>query len=117
MQVRLSSGGYEIISSGHTFLFGKERSLKIDVSADNDFEFSVVLQFQEDALAEQRIEKEMVGNTILLSCVNFLDSGTGLNAPVCIAEIDGKGLFFMFWSYLEGKEKVRSVKYTFFYEK
>lgn len=121
MQVNLSSGGYHIIDSGQTFLFGLDENLEIDIIASNGFAFSVILNFYNDTSTEYRIEKEIVENKIKLSCYNFIDVGTGLDSPVNIATVDGKQLYLLFWSYLEGKGqgkgKVRTVKYTIFYEK
>lgn len=116
MQISLSSGNYRIIDSGQTFLFGDSNELKIDVSADNGFKFSVYLKFENDDTHEQKIDSVIREDEIVLSCMNFKNSGTGLYQPARIATIDGKTLWFVFWSYLEGslKGKVRSVKYTFF---
>lgn len=119
MQVRLSSGEYNIVNSGQTFLFGEDKDLTIDIIANDNFEFSITLKFLKDTSGEQRIESEIIENAIIISCINFDDIGTGLISPVRIAAIDGKELYIMFWSYLKGQEegKVRSVKYTIFYEK
>ena len=58
-------------------------------------------------------------DVVVLSCLNFQNNGTGLISPVKIAEIEGREMFLIFWSYLEGggERKVRSVKYTLFYKK
>lgn len=125
MQINLSSGNYKIVSSGQTFLFGLYEDLKITIMADNGFKFSVVLKFEVDLKNEtdlygkQKIDKKIDGNIIILTCFNFDDEGTGLTKPISIAQIEGKEVFLMFWSYLEGSEngKVRSVKYTIFYER
>ena len=119
MQVSLSSGGYDIIDSGHIFLFGEDKDLKMDITANNGFEISLILKFSKDTSNEQKIQKDISENTIILTCINFQNEGTGLATPVRIAAIDGKELYLMFWSYLEGKDEIksRSVKYTLFYEK
>lgn len=116
MQISLSSGNYRIISSGQTFLFGESNELKIDSIADNGFKFAIHLIFESDETGEQKITSVVQENRITLSCFNFCDMGTGLSKPVHIAAGDGSGIWFMFWSYLEGSSsaKVRSVKYTFF---
>lgn len=119
MQINLSSGNYNIVSSGQVFLFGEE-DLKIDVIANENFNFSIVLNFTKDVSEETTIEIEGEGNTISLKCVNFSDLGTGSSKPINIATIQGKKLFFMFWSYFEGmpeQGQARSVKYTLFLEK
>lgn len=119
MHVNLSSGGYDIVDSGQVFLFGEDKDLKIDIITDDHFQFSVVLKFYKNDLNEPKVEKEVVEQTIYLSCMNFDDMGTGLVAPFSVATLDGRELYLLFWSYLEGKagEKVRSVKYTLFYER
>lgn len=116
MQVSLSSGNYHIISSGQTFLFGLDKDLRLIITADNHFQFSIVLKFEEDSSNERRIDTKINGDTIILNCFNFDDMGTGLTKPLSIAQVEGKEIFFIFWSYLEGAErgKVRSVKYTIF---
>ena len=116
MQISLSSGKYKIINSGQTFLFADSNELKIEVDADNSFKFSICLKFENDDMHEQKINSVIREDEIILTCVNFKNSGTGLYKPVHIATIDGKALWFVFWSYLEGslEGKVRSVKYTFF---
>lgn len=116
MQIRLSSGDYSIVSSGQTFLFGLDKNLKITFIADDDFEFSVILEFKNDLYGEYKIDKRVDGKTVILTCFNFDDVGTGLTKPIRIARMEGKEVFLMFWSYLEGSEKgrVRSVKYTVF---
>lgn len=117
VQVNLSSGNYTIIDSGYAFLFGQNDDLEIHMVADDGFEVSVVLKFSDDLSEEQQIKKDISGNTVVLSCMNFQDNGTGLASPISIAVVDGRELYFMFWSYREGESKVRSVKYTLFYEK
>lgn len=116
MQVSLSSGNYHIVSSGQTFLFGLDKDLKLIITADNHFQFSIVLKFEKDSYGERRMDTRVNGNTIILNCFNFDDMGTGLTKPLSVAKIEGKEIFFMFWSYLEGAEKgkARSVKYTIF---
>lgn len=118
MQINLSSDGYEIVDSGHVFLFDENKDLKLDITADNGFSFSVVMIFLKDSSGKQEIRQEVQGNTLHLSCMNFRDKGTGLIAPKKIAEIEDRGLFLMFWSSLHGdmNGRVRSVRYTLFYE-
>ena len=121
MQISFSSGNYNIISSGEAFLFEQDNDFKIDIDVDDNYNISIILIFQkEDGDDTYKIKGEINGNKITLHCINFNDLGTGLTKPVSIAMIEGKELLFMFWSHLEGKEKdgrVRSVRYTFFYEK
>lgn len=116
MQVSLKSGDYSIIDSGQVFLFEENKDLKINIVADDGYECSVVLEFLKDDSGELQISGEVNGDILTFTCSNFKDNGSGLSVPVSIGEIDGKKVFFIFWSYLEGNGpvKVRSVKYTIF---
>lgn len=120
MQITLSSGNYNIIDSGQVFLFNESEDLQMDVVADDNFAFSIIFKFIRDDSEEQSVDKKILENTIIFSCLNFDDIGTGFSEPMSIATVGGKEMFLMFWSYLEGmkeKGRVRSVKYTLFCEK
>ena len=110
MQIYLSSGGCDIIASGQTFLFGRQEDLRIRV------EMEIRLNFMENESGEVRIQSRLKGDILTISCLNFENAGSGVSTPQEIAEIDGRKLYFTFWSYVDGKES-RSVRYTFFYEK
>ena len=118
MQIRFSSGGYEVVDSGQVFLFAPDQDLTISAAAEGEKPISIVLKFKDDSSGEYKIIPEQENeNSITLTCFNFAADGTGLTEPVRIAEIGGRQLFLMFWSYLEGKKKgrmARSIKYTFF---
>lgn len=120
MQINLSSGNYNIISSGQVFLFGEEEHFRIDVIADDGFQFALVLEFIKDSSEEMNVTHKIEKNTIILTCSNFKDDGAGSVKPLHIATVGGKQLFFMFWSYLEGTTEngqARSIKYTIYFEK
>lgn len=114
MKISLSSNNYKIIDSGQTFLFGPNADFRINIMSDNDFSFSIIIKFKNDTLGEQRIEKNVKDTVIQLLCYNFDSSGTGISKPISVARIEGRELYFMFWSYLEGTGTTRSVKYTIF---
>lgn len=116
MLISLSSGNYDIVASGQVFLFSKDDDFRIDIQADKGFTFSLTLNFVEDESAKRDMQVKTHENEIVLTCLNFENTGAGLKEPVKLAEIDGRGLYFVFWSYLEGKAS-RSVKYTIFAEK
>ena len=116
MLISLSSGNYDIIASGQAFLFSKDDDFKIEVQADGEFTFAILLHFAEDESGKQDIQVKMNHDEILLTCLNFENAGSGMRKPVKLAEVNGKSLYFIFWSYLEGKA-TRSVKYTLFAEK
>lgn len=120
MQVSLSSGEYKIISTGTTFLFGEDKDLTIDIAADDGFQFSVVMEFKEDGeLGDSRVEGDCTENVLRLQCYNFSNSGTGSCWPTKIGMLDGKNIYLMFWSYLDGdrEKRARRVQYTIFHEK
>lgn len=116
MQIYLSSGGCDIIASGQTFLFGRQEDLRIRVEMEQGFSMEIRLNFMENESGEVRIQSRLKGDILTISCLNFENAGSGVSAPQEIAEIDGRKLYFTFWSYVDGKES-RSVRYTFFYEK
>ncbi len=118
MQVKLSSDKYDIVDHGCVFLFEEDKDLTIDVAAE-DFSFSLTIYFLTEETKEQKIEREITGNKIIYKCFNFADVGTGLKNPIEIAQIEGKRLYLIFWSKLEGEKepKTRSVQYTLFCEK
>ncbi len=113
MQISLYSGNYKIIDSGQTFLFGENTDFEIKLVSDNNFEIIIIINFEKDT-GEQRMEQNVNENIIRLSCYNFEELGTGLTKPIRIALIDGKEIYLMFWSYVEGNANSRSVKYTIY---
>lgn len=119
VQIQLSSMGHDIVASGMAYLFDKDADLTMDIEADGGYRFRLVMKFEEDSDKEQGIEQNVRDNTIFLTCCNFIEAGTGLYEPVQIAIVNGKALFLVFWSYLDGtekgKRKMRSVRYTLFY--
>lgn len=120
MQINLSSGDYNIISSSQVFLFGEDEHFKLDVVADDGFEFSLILKFVKDGSEEWHVTRDVEGNTITFNCLNFHDRGTGSINPLKLAKVGGKQWFLMFWSNLEGeseKGQARSVRYTIYSEK
>ncbi len=100
-------------------MFDETADFKIEVREGN-FAFSIKLIFLKDSSLAEKITVDVAGTDITLMCHNFSDVGTGLNEPANIGTFNGKEIFLLFWSYLEGakeKKRVRSVKYTIFIEK
>jgi len=114
MQVDVYSGDYKIIHSGQVFLAGTDADFRIKLVSEENVEYHIVISFERKKSQEQRIERIVKGKTIQLICTNFEDAGSGLAKPAHIARMEGKEIFFMFWSYVEGASKIRSVKYTIF---
>lgn len=118
MQVDLSSGGYNIVASGDVFLFHESNELTIKVTGNDGFDVCVALKFLNDESGEQKIQRDILKDGLVLSCYNFGGDGTGLSRPAYIADVNNKKVFLIFWMYEEGikERKARSVKYTLFYE-
>lgn len=116
MQVQLSSGNYDIIASGETYLFHNTNELSIRISDGQDFHLHIKLRFLTDDSKEQRIHGEVIDECIVLSCFHFHDSGTGMTYPWKIANIQGKDIYITFWSFVDGtnEPKPRRVRYTLF---
>lgn len=120
MEITMSSGNYKIVDSGQVFLFREDDELRMDVDTKKDFAFTIIFKFIKDDTKEMKIDTKIVENSMILTCLNFKDTGTGFSSPVSIAKIEGKEMFLIFWSYLDGDNesvRVRSIKYTIFIEK
>ena len=119
MQVKLSSGKYSIVASGEVYLFGPNEDLVIQVDDGDAFQVKIVMKFTENSSGERDINTEIENDSLVINCVNFNRSGTGLRCPAHIAEVNGKKVYFIFsTSYLGAEEdKARSVKYTVFWER
>ena len=73
MQVNLSSDNYSIISNGTTFLFGEDKDLIIEVTADNGFQFTLAMEFKTDDNSESRIDTKFYEKEICISVLVFFD--------------------------------------------
>lgn len=119
MQVQLSSGNYDIIASGDTFLFHDAEELSIRVNGNKNDHIHIVLLFQNDASGQRRIKASSEKGHLLLTCYNFSHhEGIGLSHPTHIADIDGKAVYLTFWTKLDGSKPpyTRSVRFTIFQE-
>ena len=119
MQIQLSSGNFNIVSSGETFLYGPYEDLTIRVDDGDGFQVIIVMRFTEDASGESGINTNVENDSLVITCVNFSGMGTGLKRPAHIADVNSKKVYFMFSSSCLGDkdDKARSVKYTVFWEK
>lgn len=119
MHAHLSSGNYNIVASGETFLFDPNEELTIHIDDGNVFQVRIVLKFVENVSGEGDISTNIENDSLIITCVNFSSVGEGLKRPAHIADVNGKKVYFMFSSsYLGNKEdKARSIKYTVFWEK
>lgn len=116
MQVKLSSGEYDIISSGQAFTFGDPDELAIDIV---ELDIHLLLRFLSDETGEIKTKVEIAERQMVISCTNFSAAGTGVNTPVQIADAKGRPVFLIFWTNLEGSKppRARSVKYTVFWKR
>ena len=119
MQVRLSSGNYDIIASDEAFLFDPFEDLMIQVDDGGEVLLRIVLKFQKEPSGERDIKTDIEDDSLVITCINFDGIGTGLRSPTHIADVDGKKVYFIFSSSYFGDDKSgsRSVKYTVFREK
>lgn len=120
MQVKLTSQQYKILDYGTVFLFDENADLTMDIIADNSFEFIVSIRFINDISRAQGLDTEVSENCIKLTCINFSTEGTGLAEPMKLAVVNGKKIYLMFWTFLEGnedgKQRARKVEYTLYSE-
>ena len=89
----------------------------IEVTLDNSERVCVELKFLSDSSGEQKMERHVSDDALILCCYNFNDKGTGLSRPASIATLDdGKEIYLMFWSERKGTKepKTRNVQYTLF---
>lgn len=119
MQVRLSSGKYDIIASDEAFLFDPFEDLTIQVDDGHDVSLGIVLKFKKEPSGERDIKTDVKDDSLVITCINFNGIGTGLKRPTHIADVNGKKVFFIFSSSYFGDNNSgsRSVKYTIFQEK
>ena len=118
MRVKLSSGNYDIIASDNVFLFDDSEELTIKVTGEDDFDICLTIKFVTDEAGEQKIERQIEEDRLVMLCYNFSGLGTGLIKPTPIAKVNDKMVLLMLWAYLEGSKepKTRSVKYTMYRE-
>ena len=104
MQVRLSSQKRDIIDHGTVFLFNENADFTLNIVLESGYEIIVSIYFLEDNAERQRIETDLFGNHIKITCINFVTEGTGLTSPMELAVMEGKKIYLMFWAYIEGNK-------------
>ena len=129
--VEILCGDYLLVlehyASAGDFIFLDPPYLPISENADftleinsEDFEMKLTVQFEKDSAKKRKVKTDIVDNHIILTCINFSASGTGLTTPVQIAVINHKKIYFMFWAYqigtVEKLPKVRKIEYTLYAE-
>lgn len=118
MTIEKTTSDYTIVDSGAVITYSGMSDLTLSVKANKDFTFSIVIRFESAKEKEQKIERNVSGNLITLTCVNFDNSlGTGTAEPLDIATIEGKKLYLNLWAYALGAGAQRYIVYTFYQER
>lgn len=119
MQVQLSSGNYHIIANGEAFLFSPDSDFTIQTNDNTKIQIKIVIKFEDDPSNEHGIKSDIINDSLVITCINFHGTDTGLKCPAYIADIEGKQVYLMFSSTCYGnkEKKFRSIKYTVFLEK
>ncbi|MBQ7099139.1 MAG: hypothetical protein IJO05_05410 [Oscillospiraceae bacterium] len=120
MQVRLSSGNYDIIASNEVFLYKDCNELTFQINDDDDSRSQLIMRFLQDETRKSRVDVEPDGDYVLiLSCFNFFDRfAMGLKEPLLIGESMSKNVYLIFSTKQHDKQAlVRSVRFTLYREK
>ena len=113
MELCMSTNGYKVITSGSVLLLEKNAELEMHITADNGFNFDIVLKFIEDEDKKDRdVIKEVDGKKIIYKCINFSTSGVGTTKPLSIATVDKKEWFLHFWANQPIENGPRRVEYS-----
>lgn len=112
MEICISTNGYKVISHGDVLLYDGNSEMKMDVTADNNFKFTILIKFIQSENGKTGLDKKTDQNTLIFECTNFQTMGTGTTSPIPIATIDGKGWFLHFWAYKASDNSPRRVEYT-----
>lgn len=118
MNVSLSSGCYDIISSGTALTANYTSDFEFTVDMSQSFKFNIILKFESNKEEKQRVNQTVANDTITLNCINFDNAlGTGLTVPVEVATFQGKKVYLNFWVYSLGEKNLRQILYTIYSER
>lgn len=120
MEFKLSSGNYDIVGCGEAFLFGNCSNfvIEVDKSDGSNFHFFVVINFITDKSYDgHKIISTSKDEVIRLNFINYNQKEGRILNPVAVASIDNKELYVMLGISYDFESEMRSIKYTFFYEK
>ena len=116
MQLNISTGGYNVISSGLVTAFNNE-PICITIPNEKSADFKLVFQFhKDDSSEEQKLEADTSGSKkVILKLTNFNNPlGTGTIHPIGFAtDSDKKQLFINFYVYVVGKSSP-TLHYTIY---
>lgn len=120
-EVRLETGGTEIIASGIGMTLSGEASFDIYLKFAEDFSFMVRFIFIDNEDGSQpalKRETDADKNIIKLTCTNFADFiGTGTLKPLELGTYGGRLIYLHFWVRTPEEKKMREVRYCFYLEK
>ncbi len=111
--MKISSGDYEVFSSGHVNSF-KSNPLRFDVLDDDSFIVSLHFDF-DSKLTGSRIDIRARGIKEAVITMTNPTFGTGPSAPIPIGMINDKKAYFAFRVFVGGGEESSfGVSYTVF---
>ena len=117
MTIKKSSAMHELTDSGTLIAFDPSSDIRLDITCDETFGFSVVFHFEANETGQFALKKDVDGQIITFRCLNFNTStGTGTSKPVELATFNGRKLFLHFWVYCLGSEGLRKVEYNLYRE-
>ena len=121
MEIVRSSGNFRIIDSDVVFLADPDADFTLHFCEQPDFEITLEMKFIKNESEGYSVKRRIDGTKICYECVNFTEAGTGTTEPIELTTFDGKQMYIMFWSYLqgksEGKKQARKIEYTIFLER
>lgn len=109
LQVRISSSGKDILSTGTVNVFDK-KDLRFSFE-----DMTIIMEFIDDK-GKQNIEGEAQSDKILkIKIFNFISSlGTGTTKPMKIGSISSRELYLSFVVYCLNEDSLKTVHYTFY---
>lgn len=117
MEFKFLTNKQKIVESGSVILYNYDSDWTVNVKANDDFEFSIVVKFKVNPDEEKQIGRKVADNKVELTCVNFDNTmGSGTVVPIEIATINNKKLSLHLWVYSLGKKEGRRLEYTFLLE-
>ncbi|WP_349667035.1 DUF6864 domain-containing function [Lacrimispora sp.] len=117
MKVEAKINNLIVVHTGFAIISDNTDRFSIMVTADNGFNFKLVMEFIDIKNSrEQSFESKVNKNHILFICTNFNKaSGTGVLQPLDLATVDGKRLYIKFWVYALATVS-KKIEYVFMTE-
>lgn len=115
MKVTVSSGEYDVISSGCVVADSWESDIQFHIQLEDSLTIEIVLHFEYLENKEREFSVESTENSLIFKCVNFSDT-VGTSQPIELGVFFGKTIFFGFRNY-EEKHVMRKIEYAFYTNK